>query len=115
MERKMNNKYLKEIKEDNTMEKIAVKKIPAIFVLTLFVISICTVMPAHAAEKTMTIKGTIVSLSVEAGKVLVKDKSGKVVTLTSPKGIDLKGFKVGDQVIVKASKDGFIKSVTKQG
>ena len=96
------------------MERIAVKKALAIFVLALFVIPICTVVPSHAAEETITIKGTIVSLSVDTGKVLVKDKPGNIVTLTASKGINLKGFKTGDQVIIQASEDGFIKSITKQ-
>ena len=82
-------------------------------IIALFVISFFAVAVSQASEGPTTIKGTIVSISDNTGKVKLMDESGKAVTLMAPANIDLKGLSAGDQVIVESSADGFIKSISK--
>jgi hypothetical protein len=99
------------------MEKAMLKKLVSILVIALFVISFAHVavsMGKQEAQETMTIKGTIISISADTGKVGVLDESGKGYSLTAGSDIDLETFSKGDKVTIKCSSEGVIKSITKQ-
>ena len=96
------------------MKKTALKKIVPMLIIVLFVISFGGVAVSQKAQETMIIKGTIVSIGNDTGKVAVKDEYGKIVTLAAGSEIDLEDFKVGYQVIIKCDSDWVIRSITRQ-
>ena len=99
---------------NSTRQKTVLKKLVSMFIIVLFVISIGSLAVSQEAQKTMIIKGTIISISNDTGKIAVKDEYGKIMSLTAGLGIDLEDFKVGYQVVIKCDGDWVIKSITKQ-
>jgi len=66
--------------------------------------------------KVKDVAGTISAIRLDSGQVAVAEKeSGRTVTLTAGSDVDLKGFSVGDQVVIVYSPDMSIKSITKHG
>ena len=92
-----------------------IRKLASMLIIVLFVISFAGLaVSSETPQETVTIKGTIVEISVGSGKVTVKNETGKIVTLSAGSGIELATFSGGDQVIIEYSGDGDIKSITKQ-
>jgi len=80
--------------------------------MALFVFSFIAVATVSAQE-TQKITGTVMSVNVETGEMIVKDDAGEMKSLmTDPKaGVDLKMLKEGDPVSVESDSDGVIKSI----
>ncbi|MCK4485859.1 MAG: hypothetical protein KAU38_03750 [Desulfobacterales bacterium] len=91
-----------------------IRKLASILVIALFVISFAGVAVSQEAQETMVLKGTIISINADTGKVGVQDESGNIMTLTAGSDTDLKTLSGGDRVSVEYSSDGVIKSITKQ-
>jgi hypothetical protein len=60
------------------------------------------------------IKGSIAIISPDIGQVIIKDRSGREVFLCADMYLDLKGFGMGDNVLVEYTPDLFIKSIDRQ-
>ena len=88
------------------------KKSLSMVVMALFVFSFIAVATL-SADETQKIKGTVMSINVETGEVIVKDDAGEMKSLMAdPKsGVDLKMLKAGDPVSVESDSDGVIKSL----
>ena len=91
-----------------------IRKLVSMLVIALFVISFAGVAVSQEAQETMVLKGTIISINADTGKVGVQDESGNIMTLTAGSDTDLKTLSGGDRVSVEYSSDGVIKSITKQ-
>ncbi|MCK4487388.1 MAG: hypothetical protein KAU38_11580 [Desulfobacterales bacterium] len=91
-----------------------IRKLASMLVIALFVISFAGVAVSQEAQETMVLKGTIISISADTGKVGVQDESGKVMSLTAGSDINLETLSGGDRVSIEYSSDGVIKSITKQ-
>ena len=91
-----------------------IRKLASMLVIALFVISFAGVAVSQEAQETMVLKGTIISINADTGKVGVQDESGNIMTLTAGSDTDLKTLSGGDRVSVEYSSDGVIKSITKQ-
>jgi len=80
--------------------------------MALFVFSFIAVATL-SAEKTQKITGTVMSINVETGEMIVKDAAGEMKSLMAdPKtGVDLKMLKEGDPVSVESDSNGVIKSL----
>lgn len=89
------------------------RKLVPILIIALFVLSFAGMAVSQEVQETMTLKGTIVTVS-DDGEVRVQDESGKMMTLTAGPDTDLKTLNQGDRVSVEYSSDGVIKSITKQ-
>lgn len=91
-----------------------IKNTTSMLVIALFVISFASVAISLEAQETMIVKGTIISVNADIGKVGLQDAHGNIMTLTADSGIDLKTLSKGDRVSVKHNIDWVIKSITKQ-
>ena len=87
------------------------KKFVSMALIALFVFSFMAVA-AVSADETQKITGTVMSVNVETGEVIVKNDAGETKTFTDPKaGVDLKTLKEGDMVSVESGSDAVIKSI----
>jgi hypothetical protein len=88
------------------------KKSVSIMLMALFVLSLISVA-AVSADETQKIKGTVMSINVETGEMIVKDDAGEMKSLMAdPKAdVDLKMLKEGDPVSVESDSNGVIKSL----
>ena len=88
------------------------KKSVSIMLMAIFVLSLISVA-AVSADETQKIKGTVMSIDVETGEMIVKDDAGEMKSLMAdPKaGVDLKMLKEGDPVSVESDSNGVIKSL----
>ncbi len=98
----------------NKRRKKMIRKTSAIMVIALLVISFVSIAISQEAQETMIVKGTIISVNVDIGKVGLQDEHGNIMTLTAGPEIDLKTLSKGDRVSVEHSSDWVIKSITKQ-
>jgi hypothetical protein len=97
------------------MQKRMRNKSLPILVIVLFMISLAAVTVSQAAPETLTLTGTIVTVSSDTGMVSIQDDSGKTVTLSAGADIDLTSLNGGDKVTVEYNSDMVIKSISKQG
>jgi hypothetical protein len=68
--------------------------------------------PQETEAKKM--KGSIAIISPDIGQVIIKDKSGREIFLCADMYLDLKGFGMGDKVLVEYTPDLFIRSIYRQ-
>jgi len=91
------------------------RKLVSVLVVALFMFFFAGTAVSKEA-KVKDVAGTIRTISLESGQVEVSEKkSGKAVTLTAGSYVSLKGFRVGDEVLIVYSPDMIIKSITKHG
>jgi hypothetical protein len=88
------------------------KKSVSMVLMALFAFSFIAVATV-SADETQKITGTVMSINVETGEVILKDDAGEMKTLMAdPKGgVDLKMLKEGDPVSVESDSKGVIKSL----
>ena len=90
------------------------KKSLSMVLVGLFVFSFIAVATL-SAQDTQKIKGTVMSINVETGEVIVKDDAGEMKTLMAdPKAegaVDIKMLKEGDPVSVQSDSNGVIQSL----
>ena len=88
------------------------KKSVTMILMALFVFSFIAVATL-SADETQKVIGTVMSVNVETGEVIVKDDAGEMKSLMAdPKaGVDLKMLKEGDAVSVESDSNGVIKSL----
>ena len=88
------------------------KKSLSMMLAALFVISFAAAATV-SADETQKIKGTVMSINVETGEMIVRDAAGEMKTLMAdPKeGVDLKMLKEGDPVSLETDSEGVIKSL----
>ncbi len=91
-----------------------IRKLASMLVIALFVISFAGAAVSQEAQETMTLKGTVISISADTGKVGVQDESGNMTTLSAGSDTDLKTLSEGDRVSIEYSSDGVMKSITEQ-
>lgn len=88
------------------------KKSLSMVLVALFVFSFIGVATL-SAEESQKIMGTVMSINVETGEMVVKDDAGEMKSLVAdPKaGVDIKMLKEGDPVSVESDANGVIKSI----
>ena len=90
------------------------KKSVSMALMAFFVFSFIAVATV-SADETQKITGTVMSVNVETGEVIVKDDAGEMKSLMAdPKAegaVDLKMLKEGDSVSVESDNNGVIKSL----
>ncbi len=95
------------------MKKGIFKNLFLTLVVAMFVASFASVVMSVETQESTTIKGTVVSINTDTGKVLVKSESGDVLTLTAGSNIDLAMYNESDEVTVLTTYDGVIKTINK--
>ncbi len=88
------------------------KKSVSMMLMVLFIFSFIAVATLSAGE-TQKITGTVMSINVDTGEMIVKDSAGEMKSLIAdPKeSVDLKILKEGDPVNVESDSNGVIKSL----
>ncbi len=90
------------------------KKSLSMVLVGLFVFSFIAVATL-SAQDTQKIKGTVMSVNIETGEMVVKDDAGEMKSfMADPKAenaVDLKMLKEGDPVSVESDSNGVIKSI----
>ena len=88
------------------------KKSVSMALMALFVFSFIAVSTL-SADETQKITGTVMSIDVAKGEMVVKDADGEMKSfIADPKaGVDLKMLKAGDPVSVESDTNGVIKSL----
>jgi len=89
------------------------KKSTSMVLVALFVFSFF-VVATLSADENQEIIGTVMSINVETGEMIVKDDAGEMKTLMAdPKAdlVDLKSLKVGEPVSLESDSNGVIQSL----
>jgi Cu/Ag efflux protein CusF len=68
-------------------------------------------LQSHAADQTTKITGKVVSVDAAAGKIMVEDSSGKVLSLSAGSDVDLKYVKEGDNIQMEVDNQNMIHSI----
>ncbi len=95
------------------MKKGILKNLFLTLVIAMFVVSFVSVVMSVETQETTTIKGTVININADTGKVLIKNESGDVLALTAGSEINLATYNESDKVIIAATFDGIIKSINK--
>jgi hypothetical protein len=92
-----------------------VKRSVTMLMITLIAISLAVASVSLAAQHANILNGTIVSINQDAGKLEIKNESGKIFMLTAGPQTDLTGLREGDHVFVTVNKNHVIQSIVKKG
>ena len=68
-------------------------------------------LQSHAADQTSKISGKVVSVDAAAGKIMVEDSSGKILSLSAGSDVDVKYVKEGDNVQMEVDKQNKVHSI----
>ena len=93
------------------MKTLRLKKSFSLLAVILFTLFLATATISLADDSVMVVKGTIVSVDPNSGKVAVIDDAGKTVMLNAGPENDLKTLQKGDEVTVEYDKKGIIQSM----
>lgn len=96
------------------MKALRIKKPFSLLAVILFALFLATATLSQADDSVMVVKGTIVSVDPNSGKVAVIDDAGKTVMLTAGPEDDLKAVQKGDEVTVEYDKKSVIQSIHMQ-
>ena len=96
------------------MKSLRKNKPFSIMLTTLIALFLATATTSQADDSVMVVKGTILSVDPNSGKVAVLDEAGKTVVLNASPDNDLKTLQKGDAVKVEYDKKGVIQSIDMQ-
>ncbi|MEE4262946.1 MAG: hypothetical protein V2I56_09665 [Desulfobacteraceae bacterium] len=96
------------------MKTLRLKKSFSLLAVILFALFWATATLSQADDSIMVVKGTIVSVDPNSGKVEVIDDAGKTVMLNAGPENDLKTLQKGEEVTIEYDKKGLIQSMHMQ-
>ena len=96
------------------MKALRLKKQFSLLAVILFALFLATATISQADDSVMVVKGAIVSVDPDSGKVAVIDDAGKTVMLTAGPDNDLKTLQKGDVVSIEYDKKSIIQSIHMQ-
>jgi Cu/Ag efflux protein CusF len=96
------------------MKALRIKKPFSLLAVILFALFLAMATLSQADDSVMVVKGTIVSVDPNSGKVAVIDDAGKTVMLKAGPDDDLKTFQKGDEVTIEYDKKSVIQSIHMQ-
>jgi Cu/Ag efflux protein CusF len=96
------------------MKALRLKKSFSLLAVILFALFLSTATLSQAEDSVMVVKGTIVSVDPDSGKMAVIDDAGKTVMLTAGPDDDLKTVQKGDEVTIEYDKKSVIQSIHMQ-
>ncbi len=95
----------------NTLRR---KKTFSLLAVTLFALCLSATTIVRADDSIMVVKGTVISVDPNSGRVAVVDDAGKTVMLKAAPDHDLKTLQKGDKVTVEYDKKSVIQSINVQ-
>ena len=96
------------------MKALRLKKQFSLLTVILFALFLATATISQADDSVMVVKGTVVSVDPNSGKVAVVDDAGKTVMLNAGPDYDLKTLQKGDEVTIEHDKQSVIQSIHMQ-
>ena len=93
------------------MKTLRIKKQFLFTAVILFTLILGTAYLAQADDSVMVVKGTIVSVDPNSGKLAVIDDAGQTVMLTAGPDKDIKTLQKGDEVSIEYDKKRVIQSI----
>ena len=96
------------------MKALRLKKQFSLLAVILFALFLATATISQADDSVMVVKGAIVSVDPDSGKLAVIDDAGKTVMLTAGPDNDLKTLQKGDVVTIEYDKKSIIQSIHMQ-
>jgi Cu/Ag efflux protein CusF len=96
------------------MKSLRKNKLFSLLSVILVALFLAIAIPSQAADSAMVVKGTIVSVDPNSGKVSVIDDTGKTVVLKATPDNDLKDLQKGDEVKIEYDEKNVIQSIDTQ-
>ena len=96
------------------MKSLRKNKLLSLLSVILIALFLAIAIPSQAADSVMVVKGTIVSVDPNSGKVSVIDDAGKTVVLKANPDSDLKDLQKGDEVKIEYDEKNVIQSINTQ-
>ncbi len=96
------------------MNTLRIKKAFSLLAVALFALCLVSATITRADDSIMVVKGTVISVDPNSGKVAVIDDAGKTVMLNAGPNNDLKTLQKGDKVTVEYDKKSVIQSINVQ-
>ena len=93
------------------MKALRIKKPFSLIAVILFALFLAFATLSQADDSVMVVKGSIVSVDPNSGKVAVIDDAGKTVMLKAGPENDLKTIQKGDEVTIEYDKKSVIQSI----
>jgi len=96
------------------MKTLRIKKPYSLIAIILFALFLACATLSQADDSVMVVKGSIVSVDPNSGKVAVIDDAGKEFMLQAGSTDDLKMLQKGDDVMIEYDKKNVIQSIQPQ-
>ncbi len=96
------------------MKALRMKKTFSLLTVALFALCLISVTVSQAEDSVMVVKGAVISVDPNSGRVAVVDDAGKTVMLKAGPENDLKSLQKGDKVTVEYDKKSVIQSISVQ-
>ena len=96
------------------MKALRMKKTFSLLTVALFALCLISVTVSQAEDSVMVVKGAVISVDPNSGRVAVVDDAGKTVMLKAGPENDLKSLQKGDKVTVEYDKKSVIQSINVQ-
>lgn len=96
------------------MKTLRIKKPFSLIAIILFALFLASATLSQADDSVMVVKGSIVSVDPNSGKVAVIDDAGKTVELQAGSTDDIKTLQKGDEVMIEYDKKSVIQSIHPQ-
>lgn len=96
------------------MKTLRIKKPYSLIAIILFALFLASATLSQADDTVMVVKGSIVSVDPNSGKVAVIDDAGKTFELQAGSTDDLKMLQKGDEVMIEYDKKSVIQSIQPQ-
>ena len=93
------------------MKALRIKKQSSLLAAILLTLILASATISLVDDSAMVVKGTIVSVDLDSGKVSVTDDAGKTVMLTASPDEDLKTLQKRDAVSIQYDKNSVIQSI----
>ena len=96
------------------MKTLRIKKPFSLIAIILFALFLASATLSQADDSVMVVKGSIISVDPNSGKVAVIDDAGKTVELQAGSTDDIKTLQKGDEVMIEYDKKSVIQSISPQ-
>ena len=96
------------------MKTLRIEKPFPLIAVILFALFLACATLSQADDSVMVVKGSVISVDPNSGKVAVIDDAGKTVELQAGSTDDLKTLQKGDEVMIEYDKKSVIQSIQPQ-
>ena len=98
-------------KKEKKMKTLRIEKPFSLIAVIVFALFLACATLSQADDSVMVVKGSVISVDPNSGKVAVIDDAGKTVELQSSSADDIKTLQKGDDVMIEYDKKSVIQSI----